>query len=78
MAGAGQSIQTMYLQMAVAKEFGDRELQEAQPAVRQPVAPRRTRRLLSGQEITASFRRRRFSTRRSKSPACTGFSTRTT
>jgi ABC-type nitrate/sulfonate/bicarbonate transport system substrate-binding protein len=44
MAGAGSSVQTTYLQMAVAKEFGADNFKQAQPADGEPAAPRRAAR----------------------------------
>jgi NitT/TauT family transport system substrate-binding protein len=55
MAGAGQSIQTMYLQMAVVKEYGVAEYKKLNPLFVNLSHPDGLTALLSGQQITASF-----------------------
>jgi NitT/TauT family transport system substrate-binding protein len=55
MAGAGQSIQTMYLQMEVAKAYGIAEYKKLNPLFVNLSHPDGLAALLSGQEITASF-----------------------
>ena len=55
MAGAGQSIQTMYLQMEVAKAYGIAEFKKLNPLFVNLSHPDGSAALLSGQEITASF-----------------------
>ncbi len=55
MAGAGQSIQTMYLQMEVAKVFGIAEYKKLNPLFVNLSHPDGLAALLSGQQITASF-----------------------
>jgi NitT/TauT family transport system substrate-binding protein len=55
MAGAGQSIQTMYLQMEVAKVYGIAEYKKLNPLFVNLSHPDGLAALLSGQEITASF-----------------------
>ena len=55
MAGAGQSIQTMYLQMEVAKAYGIAEFKKLNPLFVNLSHPDGLAALLSGQEITASF-----------------------
>ena len=55
MAGAGQSIQTMYLQMAVAKEYGIGEYKKLNPLFVNLSHPDGLIALLSRQQITASF-----------------------
>ena len=55
MAGAGQSIQTMYLQMEVAKVYGIAEYKKLNPLFVNLSHPDGLAALLSGQQITASF-----------------------
>jgi NitT/TauT family transport system substrate-binding protein len=55
MAGAGQSIQTMYLQMEVAKVYGIAEYKRLNPLFVNLSHPDGLAALLSGQQITASF-----------------------
>ena len=55
MAGAGQSIQTLYLQMAVAKEFGIGEYKKLNPLFVNLSHPDGLLALLSRQQVTASF-----------------------
>ena len=55
MAGAGQSIQTLYLQMQVAKEFGIGEYKKLNPLFVNLSHPDGLVALLSGGEVTASF-----------------------
>ena len=55
MAGAGQSIQTMYLQMEVAKVFGIAEYKKLNPLFVNLSHLDGLAALLSGQQITASF-----------------------
>ena len=55
MAGAGQSIQTMYLQMEVAKAYGIAEYKKLNPLFVNLSHPDGLAALLSGQEISASF-----------------------
>jgi NitT/TauT family transport system substrate-binding protein len=56
MAGAGSSVQTIYLQMAVSKEFGIDNYKKLNPLMVNLPHPEGLRALLSGQgEITAQF-----------------------
>ena len=56
MAGAGSSVQTIYLQMAVAKEFGIDNYKKLNPLMVNLPHPEGLRALLAGQgEITAQF-----------------------
>lgn len=55
MAGAGQSIQTLYIQMEVAKAYGIAEYKKLNPLFVNLSHPDGLAALLSGQEITASF-----------------------
>jgi NitT/TauT family transport system substrate-binding protein len=55
MAGAGQSIQTMYLQMEVARVYGIAEYKKLNPLFVNLSHPDGLAALLSGQEVTASF-----------------------
>jgi NitT/TauT family transport system substrate-binding protein len=55
MAGAGQSIQTMYLQMAVVEAYGIGEYKKLNPLFVNLSHPDGLTALLSGQQITASF-----------------------
>jgi sulfonate transport system substrate-binding protein len=55
MAGAGQSIQTLYLQIAVAKEYGIAEYKKLNPLFVNLSHPDGLTALLSGAQITASF-----------------------
>jgi sulfonate transport system substrate-binding protein len=55
MAGAGQSIQTMYLQMEVAKVYGIAQYKKLNPLFVNLSHPDGLAALLSGQQITASF-----------------------
>lgn len=55
MAGAGQSIQTLYLQMAVAKEFGIENYKKLNPLFVNLSHPDGLNALLSGAQVTASF-----------------------
>ena len=55
MAGAGQSIQTMYLQMELVKEYGISEYKKLNPIFVNLSHPDGLTALLSGQQITASF-----------------------
>jgi NitT/TauT family transport system substrate-binding protein len=55
MAGAGQSIQTMYLQMEVAKAYGIAEYKKLNPLFVNLSHPDGLAALLSGQEVSASF-----------------------
>ena len=55
MAGAGQSIQTMYLEMEVAKVYGIAEYKKLNPLFVNLSHPDGLAALLSGQQITASF-----------------------
>jgi NitT/TauT family transport system substrate-binding protein len=56
MAGAGSSVQTIYLQMAVAKEFGIENYKKLNPLMVNLPHPEGLRALLSGQgEITSQF-----------------------
>jgi NitT/TauT family transport system substrate-binding protein len=55
MAGAGQSIQTMYLQMELAKAYGIAEYKKLNPIFVNLSHPDGLMALLSGREITASF-----------------------
>jgi len=55
MAGAGQSIQTLYLQMALAKEYGIAEYKKLNPLFVNLSHPDGLTALLSGQQVTASF-----------------------
>lgn len=55
MAGAGQSIQTIVLQMAAAKEFGDANYNKFSTLYRNLSHPDGLAAFLSGQEITAYF-----------------------
>ncbi|HYC37093.1 MAG TPA: ABC transporter substrate-binding protein [Usitatibacter sp.] len=56
MAGAGSSVQTIYLQMAVAKAFGIENYKKLNPLMVNLPHPEGLRALLSGQgEITAQF-----------------------
>jgi sulfonate transport system substrate-binding protein len=55
MAGAGQSIQTMYLQMALVKEYGPSEYKKLNPLFVNLSHPDGLMALLSGQQITAAF-----------------------
>src|SRR3954468_3600824 len=55
MAGAGQSIQTVILQMAAAKEFGDANYNKFSTLYRNLSHPDGLAAFLSGQEITAYF-----------------------
>ena len=56
MAGAGSSVQTIYLQMAVAKEFGIENYKKLNPLMVNLPHPEGLRALLSGQgEINAQF-----------------------
>jgi NitT/TauT family transport system substrate-binding protein len=55
MAGAGQSIQTMYLQMEVAKVYGIAEYKKLNPLFVNLSHPDGLAALLSGQQVTASF-----------------------
>src|SRR6185295_13674987 len=55
MAGAGQSIQTMYLQMELVKEYGISDYKKLNPIFVNLSHPDGLTALLSGQQITASF-----------------------
>ncbi len=55
MAGAGQSIQTIVLQMAAAKEFGDANFNKFSTLYRNLSHPDGLAAFLSGKEITAYF-----------------------
>jgi NitT/TauT family transport system substrate-binding protein len=56
LAGAGSSVQTIYLQMAVAKEYGIENYKKLNPLMVKLTHPEGLRALLSGQgEITAQF-----------------------
>lgn len=56
LAGAGSSVQTIYLQMAVAKEYGIENYKKLNPLMVKLTHPEGMRALLSGQgEITAQF-----------------------
>ncbi|HRD76122.1 MAG TPA: ABC transporter substrate-binding protein [Hyphomicrobiaceae bacterium] len=55
MAGAGQSIQTLYLQIAVAKEFGIANFKKLNPLFVNLSHPDGLAALLSGGEVSASF-----------------------
>jgi NitT/TauT family transport system substrate-binding protein len=56
MAGAGSSVQTMYLQMAAAKEFGKENFKKLNPLMVNLPHPEGLRSLLSGEgEITSQF-----------------------
>lgn len=55
MAGAGQSIQTLYLQMAVAKEFGIENYKKLNPLFVNLSHPDGLAALLSGAQVTAFF-----------------------
>lgn len=56
MAGAGSSVQTIYLQMAVAKEFGIDNYKKLNPLMVNLPHPEGLRALLSGQgEVTSQF-----------------------
>lgn len=56
MAGAGSSVQTIYLQMAVSKEFGIDNFKKLNPLMVNLPHPEGLRALLSGQgEVTAQF-----------------------
>ncbi|HXS51799.1 MAG TPA: ABC transporter substrate-binding protein [Usitatibacter sp.] len=56
LAGAGSSVQTIYLQMAVAKEYGIENYRKLNPLMVKLTHPEGMRALLSGQgEITAQF-----------------------
>ncbi len=55
MAGAGQSIQTLYIQMEVAKAFGITEFKKLNPLFVNLSHPDGLAALLSGGEVTASF-----------------------
>lgn len=55
MAGAGQSIQTLYLQMAIAKEFGIANYKKLNHLYVNLSHPDGLAALLSGGEVTASF-----------------------
>lgn len=55
MAGAGQSIQTIVLQMAAAKEFGDAQYNKFSTLYRNLSHPDGLAAFLSGKEITAYF-----------------------
>lgn len=55
MAGAGQSIQTLYLQMEVARVYGIAEYKKLNPLFVNLSHPDGLAALLSGQEVTASF-----------------------
>ena len=55
MAGAGSSVQTTYLQMATAKEFGMENYKKLMPLMVNLSHPDGLRALLAGGEITAQF-----------------------
>jgi NitT/TauT family transport system substrate-binding protein len=56
LAGAGSSVQTIYLQMAVAKEYGIENYKKLNPLMVKLTHPEGLRALLSGQgEVTAQF-----------------------
>ena len=56
MAGAGSSVQTTYLQMAVAKEYGIENYKKLNPLMVNLPHPEGLRALLSGTgEVTAQF-----------------------
>jgi NitT/TauT family transport system substrate-binding protein len=55
MAGAGQSIQTIYIQMEVAKAYGIAEYKKLNPLFVNMSHPDGLMALLSGREITAAF-----------------------
>jgi NitT/TauT family transport system substrate-binding protein len=55
MAGAGQSIQTLYLQMELVKEYGISDYKRLNPIFVNLSHPDGLTALLSGQQITASF-----------------------
>ncbi len=55
MAGAGQSIQTIYLQMELVKEYGLAEYKKLNPIFVNLSHPDGLAALLSGSEVTASF-----------------------
>jgi NitT/TauT family transport system substrate-binding protein len=56
LAGAGSSVQTIYLQMAVAKDYGIENYKKLNPLMVKLTHPEGMRALLSGQgEITAQF-----------------------
>lgn len=56
LAGAGSSVQTIYLQMAVAKEYGVENYKKLNPLMVKLTHPEGLRALLSGQgEVTAQF-----------------------
>lgn len=70
MAGAGSSVQTIYLQMAVAKEFGIENYKKLNPLMVNLPHPEGLRALLSGQgEINAQFTSPPFQQQALENPA---------
>lgn len=70
MAGAGSSVQTTYLQIAVAKEFGKENYKKLNPLMVNLPHPEGLRALLSGAgEITAQFTSPPFQQRALENPA---------